>query len=96
MIGVGTLVTAVTARDKILSDDSSTLQYIYTYMSRFLDHWCYTFSGGSAQLWIVGPIFISSGILVCIKAATHMCKRVSQTAAAQEGNFVSLLLFRFY
>jgi hypothetical protein len=67
MIGVGTLVTAVTARDKILSDDSS----------------------GSAQLWIVGPIFISSGILVCIKAATHMCKRVSQTAAAQEGNFLS-------
>jgi hypothetical protein len=48
----------------------------------------------TSQLWIVGPIFICSGVLVCIKAFTHIYNRLHPerlSGPMTRGSFVCLL-----
>uniref|UniRef100_A0A915JRF9 Membrane-associated protein n=1 Tax=Romanomermis culicivorax TaxID=13658 RepID=A0A915JRF9_ROMCU len=43
-------------------------------------------AGTIAQLWIVGPIFVSSGLLVLIKSVSHVYKKMRRSMRHQLGN----------
>lgn len=74
--------------------------YIYettTVVERYVSHLLFINAGTVAQLWIVGPIFVSSGLLVLIKSISHVYKRMRrETTTGQVSKFkLYVHTFRF-